>query len=342
MKSMRTLLTIIAILFSAQASFPCGNEYLPVKEYLPLKNDSLLLSHLLLPGEDRRIPYWHHGFDEFALNRRRGDLYFAMSQSANLYPENIESKMPLIINALLKKDDYQLLSDYAWLELRTGDKQKAVSLLEELYRRHPNEYNIAANLGTGYELTGNNEKAIELLRKAVSINPASHFGSEWIHINLLEEKIAAKPDYKKIIGLSITDYESYLSNLNYKFPQPPAALKKQIAWQLHERIAFVKAPDPVVAQLVLDFADLVAHTDGITAAKPFYQFAKEYAGSSGDTNSVANLAEARIFSVGKVNKEITGTFRWAAIIWAVPLLAFVFVLLAWLRARRQSRNNENV
>ena len=228
---MRSLIATIAILTLTQPVFPCGNEYVPVQEYIPVEKDSLLLSHLLPPGGQTGIPYWRHGFDKFAMTRQREDLYAAMTQSAHLYPENIQAKINKVIEALLKKDDYQLLSDYAWLELRTGDKQKAVALLEELYRRHPNEYNIAANLGTGYELTGNNEKAIELLKKAVAINPASHYGSEWLHIKILEEKIAAQPDYKKIIGLGITDYESYISNLNFKFPQPPDALKKQIAYQ---------------------------------------------------------------------------------------------------------------
>ncbi len=78
-----------------------------------------------------------------------------------------------------------------------------------MYAQHPNDYSIIANLGTAYELTGNDEKALELIRKAVAINPNSHYNSEWIHVRILEEKVGKK-QYDKIIDLGFTDYSKWI------------------------------------------------------------------------------------------------------------------------------------
>ena len=56
----------------------------------------------------------------------------------------------------------------------------------------------------------------------------------------------------------------------------PDSLQVQLAYQLHERISFVGRPDPIVGQLVLDFADLVAKTDGLIQASAFYDYAVSY------------------------------------------------------------------
>jgi tetratricopeptide (TPR) repeat protein len=178
---------------------------------------------------------------------------------------------------LKKKIDFKLLSDYAWHIVRAGRAKEALYLLEKLYAQHPNEYNILANLGTTYELTGNNHKALELLKKAVAINPRSHYGSEWIHIAILEQKTAARPDYTKIMNLQTgPDITKWINNKQYKFSQPADSLLKQLAYQLHERIFFVKAPDAIVQQLITDFANIVAKTRSGKEAEPFYKFAATY------------------------------------------------------------------
>jgi tetratricopeptide (TPR) repeat protein len=183
-------------------------------------------------------------------------------------------------NAQDKGVDYKLLSDFAWYELRIGNQQNAVKLLEALYEKHPNEYNILANLGTSYEVIGKNEKALELLKKAVAINPASHRGSEWIHIKILEQKVSATPDYTQIINLGIKDYKQWITEKSYTGSLPADSLMIQLAFQLHERISFIPNPDPIVGQLVLDFSDLVAiNRKKKTESIPFYNYAVQYAPS---------------------------------------------------------------
>ncbi len=328
MKYIRAFLFCIWWLSPVHDVYACGNEYFQSIE-LPVKNDSLLLSHLLIaPGEFSR-PYWWNGF-EGNVAATRDSLYSAMANKAGVYPESIENKYGAIIQKLLSTGEFKLLSDYAWYELRVGDKKRSLLLLEELYKGYPNEYNIVANLGTAYEVNGNNVKALDLLKKAVEINSRSHYNSEWIHIKILEQKIATQPDFTKIMNLDIKDFAAWLSDRKYQFSQQPDSLKKQLAYQLHERISFIGPPDPVIAQLVLDFADIVAKHDGHAAALPFYEYAAVY----GKENMNAIVTKRKEI-IAQTKKEIETTFRRAAIIWAIPLFAFVLIFVAWLRSRKK-------
>ena len=332
MKNIRFLLFCICCLPSAQFTFACGNEYFQTIQ-IPVKNDSLLLSHLLNSPSDFNHPYWWNGFGD-NITSTRDSLYSVMANKAGLYPESLDKKYSTIIQKLLIANEFKLLSDYAWYELRVGDKKRSLLLLEELYKQYPNEYNIVANLGTAYEVNGDNNKALELLKKAVEINARSHFNSEWIHIKILEQKIAAQPDFTKIMNLDIKDFAAWLSDHKYQFQQAPDSLKKQLAYQLHERISFINPPDPVIAQLVLDFADIVAKHDGHAAALPFYEYAAVYG-----TANMNAIVSKRKEIIAQTKKEIETTFRRAAIIWAIPLLAFVLIFVAWLRSRKKNRES---
>ena len=110
----------------------------------------------------------------------------------------------------------------------------------------------------------------------MALNPSSHYGSEWIHIRILEQKLSFSPDYPAITGLGIGNVNDWLKDKNYKFPQPPDSLLKQIAYQLHERIFFVSPPDKAVGQLVMDFANIAAKQYGAGNAEDFYTYALRY------------------------------------------------------------------
>ncbi|NII23880.1 tetratricopeptide repeat protein [Pseudoflavitalea sp. X16] len=295
-------------LLSPILSWACINEYYRTEP--PFVNNQLDLSAILY-SEGHTYPYWKNGFqDDIVMLQRRDSL----------------------LSVGLSKLDYKSLSDYAAFELRIGDRKKAVEILEQLYEQHPNEYNIVANLGTAYEVTGNNEKALALLKKAVQINPQSHYGSEWIHVRILEQKIARK-DYDKIINLGIQDFSQWIIDKQYRFPRDADSLKMQIAYQLHERIAFIPPPDDIVGQLVLDFADIVAKTaESRDKAIPFYEYAEHYG------SSLQKTVAARKQVLKEEKKEVKDTFRWASVVWAIPLLAFGLILAAWLRSIRKHKS----
>jgi LPXTG-motif cell wall-anchored protein len=282
----RTNLFLLTIIFLADSpnTSACINEY--YRYDLPYNGKKLDIRYILNPSE-MEGPYWLHGFT-WKHNKMNDSYYDSSSNEYRfLRQKAVESGMKvknpnkIVLQeyefALSQGIDYRLLSDLAALELRIGNRENAVKLLEKLYNKYSNEYNVVANLGTAYEVTGKNELALQLLKRAVKINPASHFGSEWIHINILEQKLSTTPDYTKIMDLQLFDTTANSPlRKNYKKKITPDSLMIQLAYQLHERISFIAPPDKIVGQLVNDFADLVSITHSSEEAKEFYQFASTY------------------------------------------------------------------
>lgn len=300
---------LIIILLSPVLSVACVNEY--YRTEFPLTGNKIDLWALLNNLEDKGpLPYWHHGFG--------GDV-------------SLHARKDSLQKIGIDKLDYKGQSDYAVLELKIGDRKKALEIMEQLYAQHPKEYNIIANLGTAYEVTGNNEKALELLKKAVAINPISHHGSEWIHIAILEQKLGSK-QYDQIINLGIKDFSQWLNDKSYVFTRPADSLKIQIAYQLHERIAFIPWPDSIIGQLVLDFADIVAKTETKDTAVAFYDYAAKYSPALQPT-----IAARKAF-LQEEKKTVQNTFRWASVVWAIPLISFVLIFLAWLRSMKRNKS----
>ncbi|MCX6315663.1 MAG: hypothetical protein NTW29_00110 [Bacteroidetes bacterium] len=310
MKRLRHLLLLPFVLIHI-AAFACGNEF--YRSEIPLDRKKLRIEYLL-HDEGNVLPYWSHGFG-YAEPDGRWDIIEKMKKAGIMLDESEDITWPMLQSALQRKKDYKLLSDFAWHEVRTGDREMAVKLLEALYKEHPTEYNILANLGTAYEVIGKPAQALELLRKAVAINPASHFGSEWIHIRILEQKVAAKPDYRLIIDLKP-------GSKNDK-PIPPDSLMVQLAYQLHERISFIAPPDPIVGQLVKDFADLVAMQQTPKQAQEFYAYAAQYDSTVLLQKPVAEAVVKETVQTKKNSDSVTYITTWLLVIIGVVIAGVV-------------------
>ena len=73
-------------------------------------------------------------------------------------------------------------NDYAVALMYLGRSSEAVELLKKLETENPGKYEIAANLGTAYELAGNNLEAHRWIKEGIQRNEESHFGTEWLHV----------------------------------------------------------------------------------------------------------------------------------------------------------------
>ncbi len=309
------------------SALACGNEYYsPVK--LPLRNDTLDLSLLLKGAWEFDYPYWHSQWGSNIIERR--DSIKAVIFNKSGFKSSVALTNPASLETLLADNDYKLLSDFAWHELRVGNRKVSLELLKKLYAAHPGEYNVVVNLGTAYEVNGALDSALKYISLAVRMNPGSHEGSEWIHVNILKELTSNKPHFENIIGLKNRDFLEWMQDTEYKFPQPSEDLKKQIAYQLHERIPFSTKKDTLVGQLIVDFADILTKTKYYKEAAPFYQFASNYAGPG-----LTSTIDSRLVYLESGQKEVKGTFQWAGIIWLFPALLMVFLFVAWIRNRKQ-------
>jgi hypothetical protein len=201
-------------------------------------------------------------------------------------------------------------NDLATSLAHTGEAAEAVKLLEEIEAEKPGLYATASNLGTAYELAGDNERALQWIREGIARNPNSHERSEWLHVKILEAKLAMAQDPKWLESHSVLAWEgrpapdrriddtlaenSVAGNRGEKLTaeQVEAAL----IYQLHERLQFVDPPDAIVGALLLDLGDLIAaEKSGIGGAKDVFLLAGKYLSQLPESHALATRAEVAAF-----------------------------------------------
>ena len=161
--------------------------------------------------------------------------------------------------ALADSTNFNERSDYAVGLVFVGRTKEALEILQKLEREKPGSYFVAANLGTTFELLGNNEEALRWIREGIRRNPGSHEGTEWLHAKILEAKIAQEkdPDYfKKHSVLELDPEHASMAMTVDGRSFSPQSLADAINYQLRERMQFVKPPDPAVASLLFDIPPL--------------------------------------------------------------------------------------
>ncbi len=157
-------------------------------------------------------------------------------------------------------------------EIYSGNFKVAIEKLQALEASHPNDYRTAANLGTAYELIGDNKNALHWISEGIKRDEDSHHGTEWLHKQILEAKITMEsdPDYLRTnhilpIEKSVARYtSSYADNLD-----------RALHYQLGERMLFVKPLDPVVADLLYSFAIVEFQSGAPGAAIELLKLAQE-------------------------------------------------------------------
>lgn len=215
---------------------------------------------------------------------KEGHLHSAGEGTDLLRPFNKNFNTELIVSKMVKLEtkmklehSYMLLSDYSVSLLKLGKTKEALEILDELYFHYPNEYKIASNLGTAYELNGQVDSALKYIKRGLQLNPNDHGGSEWIHVRILETKLNLAKD-------SVWLKTHTVLQLSEK-QKTDTLVQKQILIQVQERFPFCKGQDPIMASLFEDMGDISANLNSIEYAKVFYQIAKEYYGNTSESLS---------------------------------------------------------
>ncbi|MBN9415196.1 MAG: tetratricopeptide repeat protein [Candidatus Eremiobacteraeota bacterium] len=144
-----------------------------------------------------------------------------------------------------------------------GRAKEALSLFQKLEQEEPGTYRTAANLGTCYELCGQDQEALHWIQVGMKLFPQSHEGTEWLHVKILQAKIAIAKDPDWLKSHSVLGYD-FGPELRPQFPKELAdqasreRVRKALRYQLQERIPLVGPPDPVVGDLLFDLANLCA------------------------------------------------------------------------------------
>lgn len=255
----RFFLLVAFLLALAPSAFAClnpiGSNTISVPIYVDKHNPEEFLTALITHPEKA---YWLGVLGELKVEDVRSPLYDPVSNRNNT----------------------------AVAMLHVGMVERAIAILEELERTNPGRYHTAANLGTAYELNGKNEKALKWIKEGIKRDPAAHSKSEWLHVNILEAKLALEKDPNWLASNSVIGLHR-LSEDQLSSGGPVAIgnrgegislkqVEEALIYQLHERLEFIKPPEGVVANLLFDLSRTLARTRRLEHSSVIREFAHIY------------------------------------------------------------------
>ena len=241
---LRYILTLALVTFAINLTFGCLNgESKELKTGTPIYVD-----------REGSVPYGHIFFDD------EGDLNVELRKLDSLYQ-------------VTKDLDY--LSDKGIVLILLQQYKKEIDLYLEIEKIEPNRYSTASNIGTAYELIGQNENALKWINRSIEIDPASHHNSEWIHAKILEAKIHGEQFYTTKYLLQ-TDFGTGILPTSKLKKEELQALHQALYFQLNERISLIKPKDKIVAQLLFDLGNIAFLLGVYSDASEDYVLAKEY------------------------------------------------------------------
>lgn len=239
-----------------------------------------------------------------------------------------------------KIEDY---SDYGALLVYNGQYLQAKAIFIEIESKTPGLYATASNLGTTYELLGQNDSALFWITKAIKINPNSHDGSEWIHLKVLEGKLKSNGNDNyflthNLLSLDFGDSEKPVNKNNIDLLK----LRNQLYHQLNERMSFVKPQDQIVGQLLFDLGNVNAMTMDVKSGLQVYEVAKKY----GFNSELLNKRESHFKSLQRKADFRNNTEGWAKknpstafFILIVFFVVFVAGLIYFIKRVRKNKQN---
>jgi tetratricopeptide (TPR) repeat protein len=207
------------------------------------------------------------------------------------------------------KDDpsFYNLNNLAAVLIRLGRFPEAVHLLQFLERKFPGNYETASNIGTAYELMGRDQEALKWIVEGMKRNPKDHYGTEWLHVTILKAKLGqiGRPSPgQSILKLdfgtaALPRHPTNLPIGNTGKPVVLFDLALALRYQLLERIQFVDAPDPMVAGLLLDWANLELLAGTVESAAVLYDAALRYGSDDKLTIAARKAQVAKILAQAK-------------------------------------------
>lgn len=282
---------------------------------------------------------WEYGTDPHGRpHEYSGRMGHIVEQlKSNRKPSSEWDARRIELEAKLPGGDYKVRNDYAVALAHLGRYKEALEILKKIEAEHPGKYVTAANMGTVYELLGDNEQALKWIKEGIKRNPRSHNGTEWVHVKILEAKLAlAKdPDWLKTHSVLGLDFGN---DLVPKKPAKPDDVHYAILYQLQERLQFVtEPPDPIVADLLADLGNVIAATGPIESAIPVYRFALEFQPVRAD------LVKQRLAHFEELVRQnpVSGApaqdvWLWGGLIAAAGLACVLVIAFQAIRRRRRT------
>jgi tetratricopeptide (TPR) repeat protein len=329
---MKQILTLTLILFVFNKTFACLNG-----EKMFLKDGTFLLA-----GRDGEVPYGHIFV---GLEGREGNVpYGHLFERDEVFKDGIKR-----LDRLYKDTkDLDYLSDKGLLLILLKRYDEAIRLYLEIEKLDPNRYSTASNIGTAYELLGQNEKALQWIKKSVVIDSNSHKHSEWIHVNILDAKIKGQQFITTNFLLN-TDFGLNLIPTTTLKQNELQKLSEALYYQLNERVSFVRPEEIIVAQLLFDLGNVAFLLGNYHDASRDYEEARRY-GFSGQLLE-QRIKEVELLStkipnqLSKVNsatsnntKTSTNKSSLAYVLWAFGFVLFGTIIILIYKQRKKNKS----
>jgi tetratricopeptide (TPR) repeat protein len=233
--------------------------------------------------------------------------YMARLKSDESMREKLVADSTKLATALIEDKSHRVRTDYAVSLIKLGHFSEAVAILRDVEAKHPGKYITATNLGTAYELLGRNDSALYWISEGYRRNPGSHHGSEWLHVRIIEAKLAMERDPNWLRTHTVLGLD-FGNDSVPRAPQPAGvrqaltrdslrSIGEALLYQLSERLRMVKPPDPIAADLLTDLGNVLALTSAVQIAAPVYELALEYEPVRAD------LVRARIDAIEEIVDE---------------------------------------
>jgi tetratricopeptide (TPR) repeat protein len=236
---------------------------------------AVVLALLLCPGARAGLYYSGEAFAElpsqwrgFLLDQRALRNAAAEPKGAPATPLRaayLEAAAALEKTAKLKALSADQLADLGALYVRLGQSGKAVELLREAQRTHPDHFAINANLGAAWQTQGDLGQAALALQQAVRLASEKNKPAEQLHLKLVRLRAAQAKDMQGLDDLFGVRYVGESGKYEVgkladeqrkKMPADAAALLQRLALSL-----------PADGRLLWQLAELAnAHGDPKTAA----------------------------------------------------------------------------
>lgn len=299
---------------------------------------------------------WTYGTDHHGHRTEVGDdadHYVHQLSERKHDREHWEGERDRLAIRVSEEGDHEDKNDLAVAFIHLGEYDQALKLLNQIEKEEPGIYGTAANLGTLYELRGDNAQALHWIKEGIVRNKESHFGSEWLHVKILEAKIALAKDPKwleknTVLGLDFGS-EAVPSRPSIKLvgndgkPLTLEDVRRAIQYQLEERLQFVEPPEPIVGDLLVDLGNANALEVAVEFAIPVYAMAIGY---GSPRQELAQLRKEHFEKMAAANPHsgkragVFPDFFPIAIAWGAGIFAVAMGLWLWRRARRARLEKE--
>lgn len=189
--------------------------------------------------------------------------------------EQLEREVHIQRYRYYETKDLDFLTNKGYILIVLGRYSEAIEQFKEIDSIQPGRYSTYSNMGTAFEMMGNNTEALQWIEKALKADPKSQQSSEWIHINILKTHLKGDRSISSmnLIGKDFGNEESPKSHLT---PDELKTLRTQLYDQLNERISLIKPKDKVIAQLLFDLGNVTFLEGKKKDAMEEYQLAKDY------------------------------------------------------------------